>query len=218
VLVLGIVHREPTGPPLDEDLVGFVMGALPAPPARILEVGAGRGELAARLRQDGHDVRAIDRSVDAPGVERVALIDVEAPAAAFDAAVAVLSLHHVAPLGESCRRLAELVRPGGVLVIDEFDVEALDERAARWWLAQRRAEGAEGEDAAGLVADLQGHLHALARVREELSPYFGFGEPWRGPYLHRWHLAPGRRGEEEDLIAAGRLPATGARLVGFRAS
>ena len=31
-------------------------------------------------------------------------------------------------------RLAELVRPGGVLAIDEVDVERLDERAARWWL------------------------------------------------------------------------------------
>ena len=37
-----------------------------------------------------------------------------------------------------------------------------------------------------------------------------------GVYLHRWHLPPGLRENEERLIGAGRLPATGARLVGVR--
>lgn len=106
----------------------------------MLEVGAGAGELAEALTQAGYDVLAIDPASQTPHVRAVPLHGLEASAASFDAAVAVVSLHHVEPLEESCRRLSELVRPGGVLVIDEFDVAQFDERAA---LAQASLEGVE---------------------------------------------------------------------------
>ena len=61
---------------------------------------------------------------------------------------------------------------------------------------------------------MRGHIHPLDAVREALAPHFALGEPVRGPYLHRWHLPPGLREAEERLIGAGRLPATGARMVG----
>src|ERR671932_2004120 len=84
----------------------YVRSALPPPPARVLEVGAGAGELAAALRAAGWDVVAIDPAADgAAGVEPVALLDLEAAEASFDAVVAVVSLHHVEPLAESCARL-----------------------------------------------------------------------------------------------------------------
>src|SRR5256885_5685179 len=120
-------------------VLGFVRAALPQPPARVLEVGAGNGELAAALRDAGYDVLAIDPAGEHPGVQAVALHEVGEPAGSFDAAVAIVSLHHVEPLAQSCRRLGELVRPGGALIVDEFDVERYDERAARWWLTQRGA-------------------------------------------------------------------------------
>ena len=197
------------------EVLAFVRAALPAPPAHVLEIGAGGGELAAELRAAGYDVRAIDPAADdGSGVERVALLDV---AGTFDAAVAVVSLHHVEPLDASCAHLATLIRPGGRLVIDEFDVTALDERAADWWLGQRRAAGADDDhDATSLIAFMREHVHALASVLETLRPHFAMGEPVPVPYLHRWNLEPGLRDDEEALIAAGRLPATGARLVARR--
>lgn len=198
-----------TGEPL-----GFVRSALPAPPARVLEVGAGEGELAAALGAIGYDVVAIDPDPRAPHVMPVALHELREPAGSFDAAVAVLSLHHVEPLRESCRVLAELVRAGGLLVIDEFDVERFDERAARWW--QERHAGEEHGDPSSVVRDLRGHLHPVELLRDELSAAFALGEPVRGAYLHRWDLPPGLRDAEERLIAEGALPATGARLVGRR--
>ena len=59
-------------------------------------------------------------------------------------------------------------------------------------------------------------MHPLARLREALQPYFELGEPVRGPYLYRWNMPTDVRAEEETQIAAGDLPATGARLVGIR--
>ena len=195
----------------DDEPLGFVRSALPAPPARVLEVGAGEGELAAALGGFGYDVVAIDPEPRAPHVMPVALHELREPAGSFDAAVAVLSLHHVEPLGESCRVLAELVRSGGQLVIDEFDVERFDERAARWWLGQRAAHD---HDPCTMVSDMRAHLHPVERIRHELSAWFALGEPVRGAYLHRWNLPPGLRHAEERLIAEGSLPATGARMVG----
>jgi ubiquinone/menaquinone biosynthesis C-methylase UbiE len=202
---------------LDEGVLAFVSGALPAPPARVLEVGAGDGELAAALVERGYDVVAIDPASEGPPIEPVPLHELDAPDESFDAAVAVVSLHHVEPLAESCRRLAEVVRPDGTLVVDEFDVERYDERAARWWLEQRAADGHEHEREPGeRVADLRAHLHSLDGLREALAPWFSLEEAVRGAYLHRWYLPPGLLATEEQLIAAGVLPATGARFVGTR--
>jgi SAM-dependent methyltransferase len=203
---------------VDAGVLTFVRGALPSPPARVLEVGAGDGELAAALREAGYDVVAIDPAADgAAGVDPVALLDLDAPDASFDAAIAVVSLHHVEPLEASCARLAAAVRPGGVLAIDEFDVACFDERAARWQLHQRAAAGlGHPEHESTWATDVRAHLHPLAAIREALAPAFGLGEPVRGPYLYRWDLDPALRPVEEALVAAGELPATGVRLVGTR--
>ena len=195
----------------------FVRAALPAPPARVLEIGAGTGELAAVLTDAGYDVVAIDPAGQSPAVRAVSLHELDEPAASFDAAVAVVSLHHVEPLAESFGRLAELVRPGGLLIVDEIDFERFDERAAAWLIEHRGAAGHETHShPQALVADLRGHLHSLVRIREALAEWFEIGEPVRGAYLYRWELPPGLRAPEEELIAAGRLPATGARFLGKR--
>jgi SAM-dependent methyltransferase len=197
---------------LATDVTAFVRATLPAPPARVLEIGAGDGALAAALASAGYDVVAIDPASEAEPVRPVALHELDEPAASFDAAVAVTSLHHVEPLEQSLRRLAELVRGGGRLVIDEFDVEQFDERAARWWLERSEHAADRGE----LIAGLRDHLHPVARLREALAAHFELGEPVRGPYLYRWNMPRDVREAELQAIAAGELPATGARLVGIR--
>ncbi len=203
---------------LTADLLAFVRASLPGPPLRILEVGAGTGELAAALRGAGYDVGAIDPGAEeGSGVEPVALLDA---AGTFDAALAVVSLHHVEPLEQSCEHLASLLPAGAPLVIDEIDSERYDERAAEWWLAQRRALGSahDDPDAAGMVSGLREHIHPLEAVRAALAPSFELGEPVRVAYLHRWGLAPSLRDPELELIADGRLPAVGARFVAIRKS
>jgi SAM-dependent methyltransferase len=198
------------------DVVAYVRAALPEPPARILEVGAGDGTLAAALAAGGYDVVAIDPE-GGDGVLRVPLHQLEAEPESFDGAVAIVSLHHIQPFARSLKRLSEVLRPGAPLVVDEFDVDRLDERAADWWLAQRRAIGSPREEtAAEHVAFMRDHVHPVSHITEELAPWFGVGAVVPGPYLYRRHLDWALRPVEEALIAAGELPATGVRFVALR--
>ena len=199
------------------DLLAFVRANLPAPPVRLLEIGAGDGALARALAQVGYEVLAIDPDPAGAEVRPVPLHELDQPRASFGAAVAVTSLHHVVPLEGSLRRLAELLEPGGVLVVDEFDVGAFDERAAEWWLRQRRVLGAaEHASAEELVGEHRAHLHPLERIVAALKPYFQVSTPLYGPYLYRWGLDEALRPHEEDAIARAEIPAVGARLLARR--
>jgi SAM-dependent methyltransferase len=199
------------------DARAFARANLPAPPARILEVGAGNGELARALAAAGYDVIAIDPEPTGANVRTAALHCLDEPAESFDAAIAIVSLHHVDPLAESCRRLAEVLVPGGTLLVDEFDVAAFDRRAAAWWLDQRHALGAGATGTADELVDAhRAHLHPLERIIEALEPHFFLGPPLRGPYLYHWDLNDSFRAAEEELIARGQIPAVGARFVARR--
>ena len=201
---------------LSGEVLRFVLGELPAPPARVLEVGAGDGALAAALRDAGYDVLAID-PVGEPPVVPVALNDLDEPDGSFDAATAVVSLHHLEPLEESISKLARLVRAGGVLAVDELDVDQLDERATGWWVERRRELGLEvPKGPREMVEEMRRHIHRVERIYDLLDGPFDLGPPARGSYLHRWHLDLELRTAEEALIASGELPATGVRFSGRR--
>ena len=200
----------------DIEVAAFVRANLPQPPCRVLEVGAGAGELAATLAEAGYAVTAIDPDPRGDNVRAVALGDLDADES-FAGAVAIRSLHHVHPLDASLRRLAEVVEPGGTLVIDEMDVATFDRRAAEWWLKTQASQGHAHEKSADqIVEEHRSHLHPLDVILEALGGWFSFGIPVRGPWLYRWELGPAFRAEEETLIASGELPAMGARIVAIR--
>jgi 2-polyprenyl-3-methyl-5-hydroxy-6-metoxy-1,4-benzoquinol methylase len=200
------------------ELEAFVRASLPEPPARVLEVGAGRGELAATLCHAGYEITAVDPSAEPGGiVQRRSLLDVQG---SFDAAFSVVALHHVEPLEESCAHLASMLPRGGPFVIDELDIDRYDERAIRWWTSQRHALGV-GEDEhehdpSGILDHLRAHIHPLETMCAALASHFELGKPIPGPYLHRWELRPSLCEAEVDLIANGLLPAVGVRLIATR--
>jgi SAM-dependent methyltransferase len=202
---------------VDRDVLAFVRANLPAPPCRVLEVGAGEGELAAALESAGYVVTAIDPEPRGGNVHDVALADLRAEPGTFQAAVAIRSLHHVHPLAQSLERLSDVLRPGAPLVIDEMDVVAFDRRAADWWLRQQAALGqARDVSPQQLVDDHRAHLHPLDAIAQALAAWFDLGAAVRGPWLYRWDLGASFRDAEERLISAGQLPAVGARIVAVR--
>ena len=199
------------------EVEAWIRANLPRAPAQVLEVGAGDGELARRLRAAGYDVSAIDPKSESPDVVPVALVDAPDPPRPFDAVVAVVSLHHVEPLAPSVRRLAAVTAEGSPLLLDEFDVSKLDERAAAWWLEHRRTLGGdEAETPAELVETMRAKVHAIDLLLDTLAPWYEVGEPLRGTYLYRWKLDESLRLIEEHLVATGELPRTGVRIVARR--
>ena len=186
----------------------------------MLEVGAGDGELAVALGQAGYDVVAIDPSPGSEAVRELSLHDLDEPDGSFDAAVAIVSMHHVQPLAQSVGVLAAAVAPGGALVLDEIDVDRFDVETASWWREHRVAPDDHAHDHSPapeeLVAALRSHCHSLPTLQAALHEAFELGVPTRWPYLYRWQMPPGMRETEEAMIAAGRVSAVGVRIVGVR--
>lgn len=191
----------------------------------MLEVGCGKGELAQALVDAGWDVLAIDPAApDGPIFRRLKLEDVDEPES-FDAVVAARSLHHVTDLEAALDRIRTLLRPGGVLVLDEFAWDRLEGSTADWFHGQQRALAAAGRlpDAPATLeeccrdwADEHVGLHGYESMRAALDERFSerFFE-WL-PYLYRY--LDGVVGEtlERTLIEADAIQATGFRYVGVR--
>jgi len=54
--------------------------------------------------------------------------------AAFDAALFTRSLHHIGPLDAAIRKARELVKPGGMLMVEDFAFEDADTATIAWLL------------------------------------------------------------------------------------
>ena len=92
--------------------------------ARVLEVGCGRGEFAARMVNAGLDVTATDQSprmvqlTAARGISAQVADVRQLPFAdeTFDAGVANFMLYHVPDIDRGIAELARVLRPGGSLI------------------------------------------------------------------------------------------------------
>jgi SAM-dependent methyltransferase len=158
-----------------------------APSGRVLDVGCGRGDLAAAFARRGWQASVVDPSPLAVAAARTVGVDARQgsifeplwPAASFDVVLFHHSLEHVDKPLEALRRAAELLRPGGRLVVavpdwgswqrrvfrsrwfhldlprhlQHFTAHALDEIAKRSGLRQVEVRGATS--AVGLPGTLQ---------------------------------------------------------------
>jgi SAM-dependent methyltransferase len=193
----------------------FVLSSLPPPPARVLEVGCGAGELALTLDAAGYDVVAVDpQAPEGPIFRRMRLEELDDPGP-FEAAIARYSLHHMHELEAAVARIAALLRPGGKLVLEEFGWDRVDGATAAWI-----AEQQGGESAAATLADWRAEhegLHGYEQMRRALEGRFAERSfEWR-PYLSRSLGRPELEAGEREAIDRGAISAVGFRYTGTRA-
>ena len=186
----------------------FVERFLPSECRRILEVGCGTGELAARLLKDGHTVVAIDS--DPESVTAARNLGVDAHVATwpdfdegrFDAVLFTRSLHHIHPLDHSVRHAAASLRDGGRIIVEDFAYESADEKTLRWFSSALRLLEATGSltvndefldkvlsKTATLKAWRQNHeieLHTAAEIDAQLEQTLGHAIRENAAYYFRY--------------------------------
>ena len=214
----------------------FVRTALPDGARKVLEIGCGAGRLARMLADDGYDVTAIDSDPGAVAEAQrngVATIAAEWPAAVdgrFDAVLFTRSLHHIHELDEALGAAANVLRPGGRIIVEDFRSEGVGDRSIAWFESAVRAFHSQGflKGGAHLAAILasarpagdEHELHssgAIARALRGLGAveqadaayYFRYVEPETvsGEHARRFLDA------ELAAIASGGIDPLGKRFV-----
>jgi SAM-dependent methyltransferase len=182
------------------ETLDFLKPHLAGGPLRLLEVGAGEGELAQALAALGHRVTALDADPDSVEAARRRGLDARVArwpdfeGGPYDAVVFSRSLHHMEDLGGTVRRAREVVVPGGLLLAEEFDVAGVDAATLEWFTeAARRCAAAVpiGPDAPALVtAAISGGGATLEAWAEEHGPDLHTAEPMRQAIESHFDLAP----------------------------
>jgi SAM-dependent methyltransferase len=201
----------------------FAREHLPAPPARVLEVGCGQGELTTALHVSGYEPLGIDpRAPEGDLFRRMLLEDLDPEEGPFDGVVASFSLHHVRDLEHGLDRIVELLRPGGMLVLDEFGWDLADEPTLDWMYGQQRALAAAGEgEAPGSLEELRAEweaehlgLHRFDALRAAVGARFEERVFSRRPFLYRLLGGVATEVLEQALIDAEAIQALGFRYAG----
>lgn len=192
------------------DLHRLARAELPRPPARVLEVGCGRGELARALSADGYDVVAIDPDAPAGAIFRRTTLEASGDEDPFDGALSSLALHHVDDLGVALDKLHSMLRPGAPLVVREFAWELVDEATARWDYERLGRKGGLPEWRAE-----HEHLHTSEDLRAALGARFRERSFAWGGYLSDHESGEGHVEEELRLIRSGGIRAVGFVYVGL---
>jgi SAM-dependent methyltransferase len=200
----------------------FVKRFLPSESGRILEVGCGAGELAARLLKDGYAVLAIDSDRDS--IAAAQRLGVDARVATwpdfndgqFDAVLFTRSLHHIHPLDESVGHAAKSLAEGGRIIVEDFAYDSVDEKTLRWFRSAIRLLEATGLLIVGdqflekilsktetLNAWQQNHehdLHTTAEIGAQLEKIFSRVIRENAPYYFRYIAGAIAPSDKRDAI------------------
>lgn len=219
-------RRSAATPTVDiRTLTDFVLADLPRSPARVLEVGCGAGDLARTMDRAGYEVVAIDPAAPDGEIFRRIKLDELDPGERFDAVVAAFSLHHVTDLTVGLDRIRDVLRPGGLVLVEELGFDRLDEQTADWFHGQRRALVAAGRLPSGpkTVAECRREwddehvgLHSADAMRSELAARFRPRSFSWQPALYRYLNGVAAEALERTLIDADAIRPLGFRYVGER--
>jgi 2-polyprenyl-3-methyl-5-hydroxy-6-metoxy-1,4-benzoquinol methylase len=171
----------------------FIKRFLPSECRRILEVGCGTGELAARLSNDGYSVVAIDSDSDSVAGARRLRVDARIATwpnfagGQFDAILFTRSLHHIHPLAESVRHAAGSLVEGGLIIVEDFAYESADEKTLHWFASALRLLQATG------LLSVDESLNKLLSTTETL-------DVWRENHEAELHTAAELEFQLEEVL------------------
>jgi SAM-dependent methyltransferase len=166
----------------------------------------------------------------------------ELPAASFDCVVFARSLHHIEPLPTAVHKTFELLCPGGLLLLDDFAAELIDERSLAWLRhtdaaipAPLRNPNPHGHRFPADSVELWhehhfGKHHVLkgSDLRQVITRTFGDVEFEPAPYLYRYlvdrlvetpaaaQVLSNALAAEQAAIKDGSITAIGLRAVAAR--
>lgn len=202
---------------------------LPQPPACVVELGCGRlGGFVPWLLEDGYRALGIDPAAPDGECYRQTEFERTDLPRPLDALVACTSLHHVADPDEVLDRIADVLAPGGVVIVVEWDWENFDEATARWSFARLDSVGSKGwlhrhhDGWAGSGQGWQDYLrgwagqhglHGAARLISGLDQRFDRLMCARGPYLFP-ELSETSEADERAAIEARAIQALRVEYVG----
>ncbi len=170
----------------------------------------------------GYDVLGIDPAAPQGALfRRLTLEELDEPGP-YDGVIAALSLHHIRDLDAALDKVVSLLRPDGLLVVEEFAWDRLDEPTLQWFYEQRQALAATGRSAAPASvealreeweADHLG-LHGEQALRVGLADRFEEEAFARTPFLHRLLGGVATEVLEQALVDAGAIRPIGFRYAG----
>lgn len=196
---------------------------LPAPPARVLEIGCGNGRLARALNRAGYDVVAVDPRAPNGRIFRRCRIEELDEAPRFDAAVAGLVLHHVGSLAVVLDKVSSLLRARGRIIVYEFAWDQFDETTAEWFWKRRAALSPRmrrhfgGRSPAVCLYRWRRtfrDLHTYGQMRRALDRRFTARFFAWTPYLHEYPGGISSEPYERRSIESGAIRPMGFRYVG----
>lgn len=188
------------------ETASFVASRL-ASGATVLEVGCGDGYVAEELVRRGLSVVGLDS--DEAAVERARGRGVNAIRASWpnfqdvcmDAVAFTRSLHHISPIEEAVSKARGLLKPNGLLLVEDFAFDEVDEATIAWFvdmLYERRSliTPVPGEFATEILEskdpvvawrhDHDHELHTIGTMRSAISQQFELQQTESVPYLYRY--------------------------------
>jgi SAM-dependent methyltransferase len=191
--------------------LGFVKNNIPSHKSSVLEVGCGDGALAKQLVDLGCEVIAIDASEG--NIKKAKSLGVDARVASFPAFEGLLfdvvlftrSLHHIQPLNSAVKKAFQILKPNGLIIIEDFAFSETDEETAKWFysflkildgcdvlLPAQDSFGRNLLNNAGDFALWTEHTHEInsfPAMQKAVGQYFQILKTETAPYLYRYIAA-----------------------------
>ena len=187
------------------DFISFHAG----PSASILEIGCGDGDLALELQEKGHRVIAIDSDGDAVARARGKSVNAfeghwpDFASEQMDIVAFTRSLHHVHNLPGAIDAARARLRPDGLLLVEDFAFDRVDERTCVWFAGQLKSAPVQSllnappdsfvakvlsadnpQDA--WHSDHDHDLHSIEAMAEAIESEFDYKSVVATPYLFRY--------------------------------